>query len=74
LGVARYDFSIDDVGTINGNAFAYKAGLGVTYNFADNMAADLGYEYLGIADGFDDVESTDDIHGHNIVASFRYKF
>jgi len=71
LGFARY--AIDDNDVVfndSDNTFAYKAGLGVTYNFADNMAADLGYEYLGVAD----TDVADDIDGHNIVASFRYKF
>ncbi len=54
----------------NNYAFAYKAGLGVTYNFTDQMAADLGYEYLGVADN----DVADAINGHNIVASFRIKF
>jgi len=71
LGFAKYDVD-DNVPAIDDsdNAFAYKAGLGVTYNFADNMAADLGYEYLGVAD----TDVAEDINGHNIVASFRYKF
>jgi opacity protein-like surface antigen len=52
------------------NVFAYKAGVGVTYNFTEEMAADLGYEYLGVAD----TDIADSINGHNVVASFRYKF
>jgi opacity protein-like surface antigen len=71
LGFAKYD--LDDNGSIfdeSSNAFAYKAGLGLTYNIDANMAADLGYEYLGIADN----GAADDINGHNVVASFRYKF
>lgn len=52
------------------NAIAYKIGAGVTYNFADNMAGDLGYEYLGVADH----DWAKDVDGHNVVASFRFKF
>jgi opacity protein-like surface antigen len=52
------------------NVFAYKAGAGVTYNFTEEMAADLGYEYLGVAD----TDLAESINGHNVVASFRYKF
>jgi opacity protein-like surface antigen len=52
------------------NVFAYKMGAGVTYNFTEEMAADLGYEYLGVAD----TDIADSINGHNVVASFRYKF
>ncbi|MCL2457363.1 MAG: outer membrane beta-barrel protein [Desulfobulbus sp.] len=52
------------------NVFAYKAGAGVTYNFTDQVAADLGYEYLGVAD----TDLADSINGHNVVLSVRFKF
>lgn len=58
--------NLDDSDT----AFAYKAGLGLTYNFTNEIAADLGYEYLGVAD----TDLADAINGHNIVASVRFKF
>ncbi len=51
-------------------AFAYKVGLGMTYNFTDQIAGDLGYEYLGLTDT--DVASS--IGTHNVVASVRFKF
>jgi opacity protein-like surface antigen len=52
------------------NVFAYKAGVGMTYNFTDAVAGDLGYEYLGVAD----TDLADSINGHNVVASVRFKF
>lgn len=52
------------------NVFAYKAGAGVTYNFTNEIAGDLGYEYLGVAD----TDLADSINGHNVVASVRFKF
>ncbi len=52
------------------NVFAYKAGVGMTYNFTDQIAGDLGYEYLGVAD----TDLADSINGHNVVASVRFKF
>ncbi|WP_319588496.1 outer membrane beta-barrel protein [uncultured Desulfobulbus sp.] len=52
------------------NVFAYKAGVGMTYNFTDQVAGDLGYEYLGVAD----TDLADSINGHNVVASVRFKF
>lgn len=52
------------------NVFAYKAGVGMTYNFTDAIAGDLGYEYLGVAD----TDLADSINGHNVVASVRFKF
>jgi opacity protein-like surface antigen len=61
--VGKYDFS--------DNLFAYKLGTGVTYNFTNQMAVDLGYEYLGVAESINGVSS---INGHNIVLSFRFKF
>jgi len=81
IGYAKYDVDITvngqsaDLGPIsllNGsdNALAYKAGLGMTYNFTNEIAGDLGYEYLGVAD----TDIADSINGHNIVASVRFKF
>lgn len=74
LGVAKYDVDINSNGThwrgANDNAFAYKAGVGITYNFTDEIAGDLGYEYLGVAD----TDIADDINGHNVVGSVRFKF
>jgi opacity protein-like surface antigen len=74
VGFAKYDLDVDRNGVHtygeSDNAFAYKAGAGVTYNFTEAMAADLGYEYLGVADAGD----ASSINGHNVVASFRYKF
>jgi opacity protein-like surface antigen len=51
-------------------AFAYKAGVGMTYNFTEEIAADLGYEYLGVAD----TDVADSFTGHNVVGSVRFKF
>jgi opacity protein-like surface antigen len=59
-----------DIDQDGSNAFAYKAGFGVTYNFTQEIAGDLGYEYLGIAD----VDGLKDIGGSNVVASVRFKF
>lgn len=79
LGVAQFDWNVDvpagwdgPAGTYGGsdNAFAYKAGLGMTYNFTDEIAGDLGYEYLGISDAGE----AESINGHNVVASVRFKF
>ncbi|QQG66756.1 outer membrane protein [Desulfobulbus oligotrophicus] len=83
VGFAKYDvdatitaFGADGlpIGSMDGgasdNVFAYKAGAGVTYNFTDEIAADLGYEYLGVAD----TDIADSINGHNVVASVRFKF
>lgn len=47
-------------------AFAYKAGAGVSYAFTEQVAGDLGYEYLGVG--------ADNFTSHNIVASVRFKF
>ncbi len=79
VGFAKYDLTVkanapgyaeSDLWDGSDNVFAYKAGAGFTYNFTDDMAADLGYEYLGVAD----TDLADSINGHNVVLSFRYKF
>jgi opacity protein-like surface antigen len=73
VGYAKYDLEINyngiDIGSSD-NVFAYKAGAGVTYNFSDAVAADLGYEYLGVAD----TDLATSINGHNVVGSVRFKF
>ncbi len=74
LGVAQYAGEMNEEG-INvadesDNVFAYKAGVGVSYDFTDAIAGDLGYEYLGVAD----TDIADSINGHNVVASVRFKF
>jgi opacity protein-like surface antigen len=84
LGYAKYDVdyavlvfdpaSDEVIGTASAggsdNVFAYKAGVGMTYDFTDQIAGDLGYEYLGVAD----TDLADSINGHNVVASVRFKF
>ena len=42
----------------------------MSYDFTDQIAGDLGYEYLGVAD----TDLADSINGHNVVASVRFKF
>jgi opacity protein-like surface antigen len=73
VGYAKYDLDINyngnDIGDSD-NAFAYKVGAGVTYNFTDQIAGDLGYEYLGVAD----TDLATSINGHNVVGSVRFKF
>ena len=75
LGYAEYDLTQQRNGADRGdfssaNSFAYKIGAGVSYAFANNVAADLGYEYLGIADH----DAAKDVKGQNLIASIRYKF
>ena len=85
IGYAKYDVDYDGYYSYPGsgwirvpsasggdsdNVFAYKAGVGVTWNFTDQIAADLGYEYLGVAD----TDIADSINGHNVVLSVRFKF
>lgn len=73
IGYAKYDLDTirngNDIGGSD-NVFAYKAGLGLSYELTEEMETDLGYEYLGVAD----TDLATSINGHNIVASFRYKF
>lgn len=85
VGYAKYDMDVTGAGFnaaglefagsrltagSSDNVFAYKAGVGMTYNFTDQVAGDLGYEYLGVAD----TDIADSINGHNVVASVRFKF
>lgn len=78
VGYAKYDLDINysvnggqsfDIGGSD-NVFAYKAGVGVSYAFNEQIAADLGYEYLGVAD----TDLATSINGHNVVGSVRFKF
>ncbi|MBM9614979.1 porin family protein [Desulfobulbus rhabdoformis] len=65
IGYGYADASVKSVNTI-----AYKIGVGVSYMFTEEIAGDLGYEYLGLADN----DLTDSFDGHNIVASVRFMF
>ena len=54
--------------------FAYKGGAGMIFNFTDQLALDLGYEYLGTTDAeLNNAEFTS-IRSHNIVTSLRFMF
>lgn len=69
MGLGKISFSIGNEDD-DSYEFAYKAGVGMTYNFTDQIAGDLGYEYLGVTD----TDYVRDISGHNVVASVRFKF
>ena len=51
-----------------------NGGAGVTFNFTDTLALDLGYEYLGTSDA--DVNNAEftAIRSHNVVTSLRFMF
>ena len=54
--------------------FAYKGGAGMTFNFTEQLALDLGYEYLGTTDAeLNNAEFTG-IRTHNVVTSLRFMF
>lgn len=65
--VSIYDIDGDDSG------FAWKGGLGMFYAIDDNMAVDLGWEYVTMDDADLDV-SVSDLSTNNVVAAFRYSF
>lgn len=75
LGMATTDISIQSVDD-NDTTFAYKGGAGVTYNINSNMAVDVGYEYLNVADVSFDRENVEvsGIYSNNLVGAFRYMF
>ena len=54
--------------------FAYKGGAGATYNINEQMAVDLGYEYLGTSHATINGAEVNKIGSHNIVTSFRFMF
>jgi len=73
LGYGTAELSIYNVDGTEGG-FTWKGGLGVSYNFNSNMAADFGWEYVSMEDAdFDDV-SVNDLYSNNIVAAFRFSF
>lgn len=65
--VSVYNVDGDDSG------FAWKGGAGVFYAINDNMAVDLGWEYMSMDDADLDVDVSD-LKSNNIVAAFRYTF
>lgn len=73
MGMGKTDISLP---TLNGNetTFAYKAGLGVSYDINTAMAIDFGYEHLATSDVNIEGFELEDIRSNNIVAAFRYSF
>lgn len=70
------DDGFRDIRWVDGarDVFAYKAGAGVTFNFTDSFALDLGWEFLGTSSTtINDAEVTG-IHGHNVVTGLRFMF
>lgn len=62
-----YNIDGDDSG------FAWKGGLGMFYSWSDNMAVDLGWEYVSMDDADIDADVSD-LNTNNLVAAFRYSF
>ena len=81
-GYGRYDLDAgiladtDGIGYINHSedVFAYKGGAGATYNINEQMAVDLGYEFLGTSHAVSQSAEINKIRSHNIVTSFRFMF
>ena len=75
IGAGKVEMSIEQIDDSE-TTFAYKAGMGVAYAFASNMAVDLGYEYMRTSD----VElgrellRVDDLKTSSVSAAFRYSF
>lgn len=82
-GYGRYDLYAPVVANFTGgtswvnhseSVFAYKGGLGVTFNIDEQMAIDLGYEYLGTSHVVINGAEINNPNSHNLVTSFRYMF
>ena len=65
--VSIYDIDGDDSG------LAWKGGAGFFYNINEQMAVDLGWEYVTMDDADLDVDVSD-LSTNNVVAAFRYSF
>lgn len=65
--VSVYNVDGDDGG------FAWKGGAGIFYAFDDNVAVDLGWEYMSLDDADLD-EDVSDLTSNNIVLALRYAF
>ena len=77
-GTAKVEMAFADGADDSEVTFAYKAGAGVAMDIAQNMAVDLGYEYLRTGDvefGRDhDLLRIDDLKSSAVNASVRYSF
>lgn len=72
LGYGSIAIDIDDIDG-NDGGFAWKGGAGAFYSFNENIAIDLGWEYVSMDDASFNREVTD-LNTNNIVAAFRYTF
>ncbi|MGB5686912.1 MAG: outer membrane protein [Candidatus Electrothrix sp.] len=77
-GTAKVEMALADGTDDSEVTFAYKAGAGMAMDIAQNMAVDLGYEYLRTGDvefGRDhDLLRIDDLKSSAVNASVRYSF
>ncbi len=81
-GYGQYDINAPFMASPNGESwvnhaegvFAYKGGAGMTFNINEEMAVDLGYEYLGTSHAVINDAEINKIRSHNIVTSFRFMF
>ena len=82
-GLGKYDLNAGLMETPNSHinyvnhsesVFAYKGGAGMSFNFTEQLAVDLGYEYLGTSHAVINAGEINDIRSHNIVTSVRFMF
>lgn len=78
MGTAKVEIAFNNNIDDSEVTFAYKAGAGVAMDLAENMAVDVGYEYLRTGDvelGHDhELLRMDDLKTSAINASLRYSF
>lgn len=78
LGYGWINVKVDNTRLVNtpdfreaDSAFAYQGSLGLTFNFAENYALNIGYRYIGTNHVFD-LDHVFQAHLANISAIYRY--
>ncbi len=77
MGAGKAEVTFDDDVEDSDTGFAYKVGAGVAYDFAANMALDLGYEYMRTSSlqlGNEEHTLFNDVKTSSVNAALRYSF
>ncbi len=77
MGAGKAEVTFDNDFEDSDTGFAYKVGAGVAYDFAANMALDLGYEYMrtsALQLGSEEHTLFNDVKTSSFNAALRYSF
>ena len=76
IGGSSIKYAVNDVSDRN-NRFAWQVGVGTTYDFTSNVAADVGYRFVDLGHfsrNHDGAKTRVDSNSHELYLGVRYTF